>query len=208
MDHIIAFTITVFTGFFAISNPIANLPVNMSLLQGVDKETRKRINQRSTFTAFMIVAIFTILGQIIFKLFGLTIPAFKITGGILIFIIGFDMLHSKGTTRTKDLGEVHVDEDIAISPLATPLIAGPGSIATAMSFVSDQNWLYMGIVILMYGLVCFMHYVAFSMGDIIIRRIGYNIIAVIGKIMGLIIAVIGTGMVIQGIEIVFTGDYF
>lgn len=109
-----------------------------------------------------------------------------------------------GRDTTKDLGEVHVDEDIAISPLATPLIAGPGSIATAMGFVSDQNWIYMGIVILMYGLVCLLHYIAFSMGEIIIRRMGYNIIAVIGKIMGLIIAVIGTGMVIQGIEIVFS----
>lgn len=200
MDHAFAFAITVFTGFFAMCNPIANLPINMSLLQGADDTTKKQINRKAVLTAFIIVLIFTVLGQIIFNLFGLTIPAFKITGGVLIFLIGFDMLNSKGK-KAKDVEKMNFDEDIAISPLATPLLAGPGSIVTAMSFVSNQTWIYVGIVIAMYGLVILLNYLAFSMGKIIIDKIGYNIISVVGKIMGLLIAVIGTGMVIAGIGI-------
>ena len=202
MDNILAFAITVFTGFFAITNPLANLPVNLSLLQGADKDTKKRINKKATVTAFIIIVIFVVLGKIIFKLFGLTIPAFKITGGILIFLVGFDMVRSRDS-GTRKLKKVNINEDIAISPLATPLIAGPGSIVTAMSFVSNQTWLYMIIVILMYGVVCLMNYAAFNAGELLIKRLGYNIISVVGKVMGLIIAIIGTGMVLRGIKLAF-----
>ena len=95
MDNLLTFSITVFTGFFAIMNPIANVPIFLSLVEGADDQTRKRINRKATFTAFLIVFVFVLLGKFIFQLFGITIPAFKITGGILIFFVGFEMLQSK-----------------------------------------------------------------------------------------------------------------
>src|SRR5690606_28171884 len=162
------------------------------------------ISRRASITAFCIVAVFVILGKTIFSLFGLTIPAFKITGGILIFMAGYDMIRSKEGKKKENEGmdDVEKGSNIAISPLATPLMAGPGSIVTAMTFVSDKTWIYFIIVILMVAAVCFIHFVAFSMSEIIVRRLGKNIIPVVGKMMGLIIAVIGTGMVISGIELV------
>lgn len=198
----IGFALTVFMGFFAIMNPISNLTVFLSLTEGADKETRNRINKRAVKTAFIVVVTFMILGEIIFNLFGITIPAFKITGGILVFLVGFDMIGSK-KSPAQGLERVNIDEDIAISPLAIPMLAGPGAIVTAMNFVSKNTWTHSIIVIAVFGLVCFLNYIVFRMSKIIIERLGHNVIAVIEKLMGLIIAIIGTDMIIQGLKLSF-----
>lgn len=138
MDNLITFSITVFTGFFAITNPISNMTVFVSLTQGLNKEVKNNINKRSNIIAFIIVTVFVLLGKFIFELFNISIPAFKITGGILIFFIGFEMLQSKPST-VKRIKNVDIDEDIAVSPLAIPILAGPGTIVTAMNFVTSGN---------------------------------------------------------------------
>ncbi|TYC10567.1 MarC family protein [Bizionia gelidisalsuginis] len=202
MDSLITFSITVFTAFFAIMNPIAGIPVFVAMTEGADVATKERINRKATVTAFLIVAIFVVLGKFIFDLFGITIPAFKITGGILVFYIGFEMLQSAKST-IKHLKNVAIDEQIAISPLAIPLLAGPGAIVTAMNFVTDVNLIHIVIVIFIFGLMCFLTYLSFRLSDFIVAKIGKNIIEVLNKIMGLIIAIIGTNMVIEGIKIAF-----
>lgn len=202
MDNILTFSITVFTGFFAIMNPLSNMPIFLSLVGGADRKTQRNISKKATFTAFVIVTVFLVLGKFIFLLFGITIPAFKIAGGILVFFVGFDMLQSKKSS-VKHLKTTHIDEDIAISPLAIPILAGPGTIVTGMNFVSNADYLKIGVVILIFGLLCWMTYMSFMLSELFIKKIGHNVISVIGKIMGLIIAIIGTDMVIQGIKISF-----
>ncbi len=202
MDNLITFSITVFTGFFAIMNPISNMPIFLSLVQGADKETKQKINRKAVFIAFVIISIFVILGKFIFELFGITIPAFKITGGILIFYVGFEMLQSK-KSNVKHLQKTNIDENIAVSPLAIPILAGPGTIVTAMNFVSNASYIHIGLVLLIFGLMCLLTYITFSLSDFIAEKIGDNVISVIGKMMGLIIAIIGTSMVIEGIKISF-----
>lgn len=197
--NLLGFAITVFTGFFAIMNPIANLPIYVGLVEGATPEEKKRVSKKAVVTAFFIVTAFVILGKLIFSLFGLTVPAFKIAGGILIFMAGIDMVRSKRHEDIKGMNISEFNVAVAISPLATPLMAGPGTIATAMSFVSDSNWLYMAIVIAMFAVVCALHYITFSMSGIIVKKLGQSVIAVVGKIMGLIIAVIGTSMILDGI---------
>ncbi|WP_419211746.1 MarC family protein [Maribacter sp. X9] len=205
MDNLITFSVTVFTGFFAIMNPISNMPIFLSLLEGADEETKRRINKKALLIAFTIVCVFVILGKFIFELFGITIPAFKITGGVLIFYVGFEMLQSK-KSNMKNIKETNFDENIAVSPLAIPILAGPGTIVTAMNFVSDTNYVHIGIVILIFGLMCLLTYFIFNFSDTIAKRIGDNVISVVGKIMGLIIAIIGTSMIIEGIKISFNLD--
>ena len=202
MDSLLTFSITVFTGFFAITNPISNMTIFLSLTQGADKKKKLSINKRANIVAFIIVAGFVLLGKFIFELFDITIPAFKIFGGILVFLIGFDMLQSKKST-VKHLKEVDVDENIAISPLAIPIIAGPGTIVTAMNSVSDATYVEIGLVIFIFGLMCLLTYFTFRASDLIVKVLGNNVISVIGKIMGLIIGIIGTGMIIEGVKISF-----
>ncbi|TXF90754.1 MarC family protein [Neolewinella aurantiaca] len=202
MEDNLTFAITVFTGFFAITNPISNMTIFLSLTEGADKETKRSINKRANITAFMIVAIFVLLGKFIFEMFDLSVPAFKIAGGILVFFIGFEMLQSK-KSNVKNLKNVNVDENIAFSPLAIPILAGPGTIVTAMNYVSDPTFLKICIVICIFGLLSLTTYFTFRLSDFVVKTLGTNVISVIGKVMGLIIAIIGTGMVIAGIKIAF-----
>ncbi|MBZ0201284.1 MAG: MarC family protein [Ignavibacteriaceae bacterium] len=202
MNEILEYSLTVFIGFFAIMNPIANVPIFLSLVQDADAPTKKKINKKATITAFLIVLIFAILGKFIFEIFGITIPAFKIAGGILVFYVGFEMLQSKKST-VKHLQNIAVDENIAISPLAIPILSGPGTIVTAMNYVSKADYLHTAIVVLIFAIMCYLTYFAFSVSEIIVEKIGNNIITVVGKIMGLIIAIIGVTMIIEGIKLAF-----
>jgi multiple antibiotic resistance protein len=202
MDSYISFSITVFAGFFAIMNPIGGIPVFLSLTHGADKIEKKKIAKKSTIVAFLIGLAFIIFGTYLFKFFGITIPAFKITGGIILFYTGFEMLQSKKSS-VKHLRTPIIDENIAVSPLAIPLLAGPGTIVTGMNFVSNVNYSHIVIVILIFAIICYLNFVAFQLSDYLTEKIGENIITVFGKIMGLIIAIIGTNMITEGIKISF-----
>ena len=201
-NNILTFSLTVFTGFFAIMNPVANTPVFLGLVGDRDKSARKSIAKTSCITAFFIVLFFVILGKYLFELFGITIPAFKITGGILLFYVGFEMLQSK-KSKIHHQEELELDEGIAISPLAIPILAGPGTIVTAMNNITSGNILHLGIVIAIFALMVYLTYLAFSLSELIIKKIGNHLITVIGKIMGLILAIMGTGMTIEGAKIAF-----
>ena len=202
IDNLFTFALTVFTGFFAIMNPIANVPIFLGLVDGKSKQTKKEIAKTATITAFIIVVVFVFLGKYIFEIFGITIPAFKITGGILIFHVGFEMLMSQ-KSKIRNPNVIKHEEGIAISPLAIPILAGPGTIVTAMNNVTDANYLHIGIVIVIFALMVYLTYLAFSLSDLIVKKVGHNLISVVGKLMGLILAIMGTGMTIEGIKIAF-----
>lgn len=197
------YSLTVFTGFFAVMNPIANTPIFLGLIEGESETERRKIAKTASVTAFLIVTSFVILGKYIFQLFGITIPAFKITGGILIFYIGFEMLMSK-KSKVHDPENREEDSGIAISPLAIPILAGPGTIVTAMNFVTNASYLHIAVVVVLFSLMILLTYLAFIMSDKIVEKVGQNLIAVIGKIMGLILAIIGAGMVVEGIKLAFS----
>ena len=201
MENLFTYTLTVFMSFFAIMNPIANTPIFLSLVEGKSKDHQKKIAKTATITAFIIVISFIIAGKYIFELFGITIPAFKITGGILIFYVGFEMLMSKKSSIHSNNSEE--DNNLAISPLAIPILAGPGTIVTAMNYVTDANFIHIGIVIIVFALIVFLTWLAFTFSERIIEKVGNNLIAVIGKLMGLILAIIGAGMIIEGIKLAF-----
>ena len=202
MNDLFSYTLTVFTAFFAIMNPIANTPIFLGLVNNVKPEHREKIARTACIVAFIIVISFIFAGNYIFKLLDITIPAFKITGGILIFYVGFEMLMSK-KSKVQNADVSDDDKGIAISPLAIPILAGPGTIVTAMNFVTNARYIKIGIVVVTFALMIILTYIAFKLSERIIKVFGQNLIDVIGKIMGLIIAIMGTGMIIEGIKISF-----
>jgi multiple antibiotic resistance protein len=202
MENYWLFTIAVFTGFFAINSPAGNIPIFLSLTKQADRVTKKKISKKATFTAFVIVTGFIIIGKYVFELFGITIPAFKITGGILIFFVGFEMIRAQESSIDNQT-EINFNEGISVSPLAIPILAGPGTIVTAMNFTTNAGYLQMGIIIAMVALIMWLNYLAFISSDYLVRYIGKNKIVVIEKIMGLIIAIIGTSMFIEGVKLAF-----
>ncbi len=202
LENNLTFALTVFMGFFAIMNPIANTPVFLGLVGDKSENEKKSIAKTSCLTAFLIVLFFVILGKYLFELFGITIPAFKITGGILLFYVGFEMLQSK-KSKIHHQEDIEPDDGVAISPLAIPILAGPGTIVTAMNYMTNGSLIHLTIVILIFALMIYLTYLAFTISDLIVKKIGNHLIMVIGKIMGLILAIIGTGMAIEGIKLSF-----
>ena len=202
MNELFTYSLTVFTGFFAIMNPIANTPIFVGLVQGESKSTKKYIAKKSTLTAFIIVVSFIVIGKYIFDLFSITLPAFKITGGILIFLVGYRMLRSE-KSKMHDIEDGDQAEAIAVSPLAIPILAGPGTIVTAMNDVAGKDYIHFVITIGIFALMILLTYWAFSLSDKIINKLGSSIITVVAKLMGLILAIIGTDMIISGIKMAF-----
>ena len=202
MGDLITYALTVFVSFFAIMNPIANTPIFLGLVEGESKESKKKIARTASITAFLIVVSFVIAGKYIFELFGLTIPAFKITGGILIFYVGFEMLMSQ-KSKINSSSNSEPKSSPAISPLAIPILAGPGTIVAAVNNITDANFIQIGIVIVIFALMIILTYLAFILSDLIVKKVGADLISVIGKLMGLILAIIGTGMVTEGIKLTF-----
>lgn len=202
MENLWLFAIAVFTGFFAINSPVGNIPIFLSLTKQADRVTKKNISKKATFTAFVIVTGFIILGKYIFELFGITVPAFKITGGILVFFVGFEMIRAQESSIDNQT-EINFNEGISVSPLAIPILAGPGTIVTAMNYTTNAGYIQMGIIIIMIALIMWMNYLAFISSEYLVRWIGKNKIVVIEKIMGLIIAIIGTSMFIEGVKLAF-----
>lgn len=203
MNDLFHFALTVFTGFFAIMNPVANTPIFLGLAEGQDAQTRQQIARTGCLTAFIIVAVFVLLGKYIFELFGISISAFKITGGLLIFYVGFEMLMSKKSNVHDPKNKQSHDSSIAISPLAIPILAGPGTIVTAMNHATNASFVHIGIIIAVFALMIMLTYFAFSLSEQLVTLVGENLIAVVGKLMGLILAIIGTGMVVAGIKLAF-----
>ncbi len=198
-------TITVFMGFFAIMNPIANVPIFLGLTGGDDGQTAASVALRSLLLAFVIVAVFAIAGKIIFELFGLTLPAFRITGGLIVFVIGFHMLqgnpsslHHPGETSKQTSRKAALS--VAVSPLAMPILAGPGTIATAMSFSAGGGLLNVIVTIIAFAVLCVITYIFFVFGEKFVTYIGTSALGAITRLMGLILAVIGTQMVIAGMH--------
>jgi multiple antibiotic resistance protein len=198
--------ITVFMGFFAMLNPIGNIPVFLGMVKDFDKKTQNKVALRATITAFTIIAIFCVFGHIIFRVFGITVPAFQIAGGIIVFIIGFQMLNAKENPIHSQSPEekeqmLQVAHDMAITPLGIPLLAGPGTITTAMNFVgAEKSVTNVVVVVVIFGIMCVITYLLFISSRVIANRINPGMLKVVSRIMGLILAVIAVQMMINGIE--------
>lgn len=189
--------ITVFLGFFAIMNPIANTATFAGLTGDKDKSEQSKIAARSLIITFCIILVFAILGKAIFHMFGITLPALRITGGILVFIVGYHMINGSGSSLHS--AEKSDDSDIAVSPLAVPLLAGPGTIATAMNYSASGGLMGVFVTVSMFALLCIITYYCFVYSSKILLVIGKSGLSIVTRLMGLILAVIGMQMLIVGI---------
>jgi multiple antibiotic resistance protein len=196
---------TAFLAFFAIMNPIANAPLFLGLTEDLDAATRRGIALRAVLLAFAIVVAFAVLGREIFAAFGITLPAFRVAGGILVGLVGFHLLQGRESSVHTPTAEDNARSrdaalGIAISPLAMPILAGPGTIATAMSLTADSNLSEIVLTIAGFALVCALTWVAFVTGDRLVKFLGQNAIKVVSRLMGLLLTVIGAQMLIAGIH--------
>ena len=138
---VLEFAIGAFATIFAIVNPVANVPIFEAVTDGYDQILRRRVIYKICLVTLVTLFVFGIFGQWIFSIYGITIPAFKVAGGLLLFSVAYDMLHGK-TSQTKlskiDEEQVSSADVVGIVPLGIPLFAGPGSITIVMILVSES----------------------------------------------------------------------
>jgi multiple antibiotic resistance protein len=196
------FFILCLTTLFTLINPIGIAPLLMVMTERFSKDEKVKIARKGSATALITLLLFAILGSLIFSFFGITLEAFQIMGGILFFRNGLRMLDAKvGRSRTTpaEQEESQESDDIAISPIGIPLIAGPGAI-TATLLLSSQtpqiySYLTLGLSIM---IVLTFVYVILRNGDVLMRVLGTSIMRIIQRLMGLILLVIAVQFVING----------
>ncbi|NOY82777.1 MAG: MarC family protein [Kiritimatiellaeota bacterium] len=198
MNELSRHVLSVFLGFFAIMNPIANTAVFIGITGNEEKTVQMKIACKALIISFFIVVLFSVLGKTIFHLFGFTLPALRITGGVLVFLIGYQMLH--GEISKLHNPQDNSDVDISVSPLAVPLLAGPGTIATAMNYSATGGWLEITITVATFAILCLITFVCFIFGQKVVTIIGESGLSIVTRLMGLILAVIGTQMFIVGVS--------
>ena len=192
----------VFMAFFAIMNPISNLPAYMALVADDSQKISRKIAFRSLLIAFVIITVFIFSGEFIFKVFGITIVSFRIAGGILVAVIGYHMINGNHSPSYKGMEQQAVNSDpmsIAISPLAMPLFAGPGTITTALSLANGglRNQL---ITVVAFALLCVITYLLLRSAKQIADFLGKNLMKIITKMMGLLLFSIGIQMIIVSVQ--------
>ncbi len=204
MEQMIGHALSVFMGFFAIMNPIANTPIFLGLTAEDSADVRRQVAAKSLLLAFVLIVSFALLGKLIFSLFGITLPAFRIMGGILVALIGYQMLHGEQSavhqpTSEDQQSSLDAALSVAVTPLAIPILAGPGTIATAMSFAAGGGIADVVITIAAFGALCVITYAFFMYGQRLVDYLGQSGLNVVTRIMGLILAVIGVQMLITGV---------
>ena len=194
---------TTLASYFAIMNPVASTPVFVSLTDGDDAATKRMVAVRSLAVAFGIIVVVSVAGNLIFKLFGISLGTLRITGGIVLFIIGYQMLQGASSHPHKpsdaDVAECKEAQlSVAVSPLGVPMLAGPGTIATAMTFAAS-GWVHMAISLASFTVICGATYCCFHYSDRLVAFLGQNGMNVVTRLMGLIVASIGVGMLLAGL---------
>jgi multiple antibiotic resistance protein len=196
-----------FGSLISIVDPFAALPIFLALTGGQDRATQARTARISTLTCFAVLATFGVAGTFIFSFFSITLPAFKIAGGILLFGVGLEMMRGKqsdtrGTHEEKV--EAEAKQDIAIIPMGLPLLSGPGAIATVMVLVGKaRGWpqrigVYAAIIA-----VSALTFLVLRSAALVARVLGRTGINLIGRIMGLILAATAIQFVIDGVHEAF-----
>jgi multiple antibiotic resistance protein len=200
---LVGFAMAALAGYFAIMNPIPNTATFIGITSGDDRATKKAVAAKSLLLAFAIIAVVSVAGSLIFKMFGITLASLRITGGIVVFVIGYNMLHGSGAAvqspAKEDIASSREAQlSVAVSPLAVPILAGPGTIATAMSFGSG-GWLHIAVSLAAFAVICLVTYLCFIWSDNLVAYLGQNGLNVMTRLMGLIVASIGVGMFLTGI---------
>ena len=196
------FFILCLTTLFTLINPIGIAPLLMVMTERFSKDERVKIAKKGSATALITLLLFAILGSLIFSFFGITLEAFQIMGGILFFRNGLRMLDARvGRSRTTpaEQEETQESDDIAISPIGIPLIAGPGAITATMLLSSQTPQIYSYLTLgLSIMIVLTFVYVILRNSDVLMRVLGTSIMRIIQRLMGLILLVIAAQFVING----------
>ncbi len=202
MENLLPFAFICLTSFFTLTNPLGTMPVFLSMTKGLDNAQRAQIVKRATIISFIILIAFTISGQVLFTLFGISTNGFRIAAGFIIMKIGFDMLQAKYSNTKLSEEEVKVyANDISITPLSIPMLCGPGAIANGIMLMENANTMPMKITLIVsIALIYILTYVILRASTRLVPLIGETGNNVMMRLMGLILMVIAVECFVGGLK--------
>ncbi|HTP40524.1 MAG TPA: MarC family protein [Steroidobacteraceae bacterium] len=199
-------SVLVFTSILFIVDPIAAVPSYLVVTEGQSPVQRRHTALRACVAMTVLLFLFAAAGGVIFETFGITLPAFRIAGGVILLLVALDMMRGMRTTQEggEELIEGQAKDDVAITPLAVPILAGPGAISTAMVLASQARTpLGKGVVYVSIALTALVSYVVLCLGERMVSRFGHTGIRVLTRLMGLLLAAVAMQFVITGVKEAF-----
>ena len=202
MDTLLPFALLCCTSFFTLTNPLGTMPVFLTMTNGMSDDERKTIVRRATVVSFITLMVFTFSGQFLFKFFGISTNGFRIAGGIIIFTIGFDMLQARySKAKLKDEEVKTYVNDISVTPLAIPMLCGPGAIANGIMLMEDANTLIKKILLVsVIASVYFITFLILRASTRLNKYMGETGNNVMMRLMGLILMVIAVECFVSGFK--------
>jgi multiple antibiotic resistance protein len=200
----VRFSVLALSSIFFLVDPFAAMPTFLAITAGSDGPRRKRIAGKASLTALIFLSAFAIAGQYIFKMFGITLPAFEIAGGVILLLIGLDMLEAKRSATQEATGDTEAAaskdaEDAGIVPLGIPMLAGPGAIASVMVLVGQArtNW-QMAAILASIAITAAICYLVLGNSDKVARVLGDTGIRILVRIMGLLLVALAVQYFVNG----------
>jgi multiple antibiotic resistance protein len=200
MSDVLTFGILSFTSFFTLINPFGTMPIFMTMTADLDKNHRTKTARKAAVVSFITIIVFAFSGQILFNFFGISVNSFRVVGGVIFFLMGMDMLQARlGKVKLKESEIKTYVDDISVTPLAIPMICGPGAMTNAIVMMEDADSIEKKIALILGAFVVILcTYLILYSASKIIKMLGQTGINVMMRLMGLIVMVIA-------VEFFFTG---
>lgn len=200
---VVKFSLIAFTSIFFLVDPFAVIPGFLTMTADEDDLSRSRVARRAAFTCFLVLTSFALTGSLIFKVFGITLPAFKIAGGIILLLIGIDMLQARRSATNEVAGEPQEaaeKEDVSVIPLGIPMLAGPGSISTVIVLMGETgHWWHVIPVFASIAVTAVASYAVLAGADRVRRYFGHTGIRIMMRFMGLLLMGVAIQFILNGL---------
>ena len=202
---IVRFSLLALSSIFFLVDPFAAIPSFLAITQNADAVRRRRMARKGAVTCFIVLTSFAIAGQLIFRMFGITLPAFEVAGGLILLLIGLDMLEARRSPTQEthgDTEEATTKEDAGIVPLGIPMLAGPGAISSVMVLVGQVPSLWhweMAAILLSIVITCVVTYFVLAAGGRVRQVLGETGIRILVRIMGLLLVALAMQYFVNGL---------
>jgi multiple antibiotic resistance protein len=197
------------SSIFFIVDPLAAIPSFLAMTAGDTEAKRRRMARQAAWTCFLVLSVFSLAGSLIFRFFSITLPAFKIAGGLVLFLVAVDMLQAR-RSGTQEVTEERLEgtekEEVGVTPMGIPMLAGPGAISTAMVLMGQaRNWRFTVPVLVAITVTATASYFLLAGASRVRKYLGETGIRILMRLMGLVLTAIAVQFVLNGIAEFWAG---
>jgi multiple antibiotic resistance protein len=204
MTSLLQFSFVAFTSIFALVDPIAAVPTFLVMTAHTDPPRRRHTAHRAAWTCLVVLSTFALAGPLIFEMFGITLPAFRIAGGVILGLIGLDMLRARRSPTKETPGETEEGaekEDAGITPLGVPMLAGPGAMSSVTVLMTQSaDWPHKGIVLAAVATSALFSYLILAAADRVGAYLHETGIRILSRLMGLLLTAIAVQFILDGLR--------